>query len=91
MALCYMYRYTVNECAIRMSLRAVYVSVDCRSTCHPDCKDNLPLPCIPLAPGTPGGNKLVGVSISQKYIFKGFYQWKPKKKKKRKNEILKTK
>ena len=36
---------------------------DCRSTCHPDCKDNLPLPCIPLAPGTPGGNKLVGVSV----------------------------
>lgn len=37
---------------------------DCRSTCHPDCKDNLPLPCIPLAPGTPGGNKLVGGVMS---------------------------
>jgi len=37
---------------------------DCRSTCHPDCKDNLPLPCIPLAPGTPGGNKLVGGIMS---------------------------
>ncbi|XP_062577403.1 rac GTPase-activating protein 1-like isoform X1 [Saccostrea cucullata] len=37
---------------------------DCRSTCHPDCKDNLPLPCIPLAPGTPGGHKLIGGIIS---------------------------
>ncbi|XP_056007736.1 rac GTPase-activating protein 1-like isoform X2 [Ostrea edulis] len=33
---------------------------DCRSTCHPDCKDKLPLPCIPLAPGTPSGNKAIG-------------------------------
>ena len=29
---------------------------DCRSTCHPDGKDILPLPCISLAPGTPGGD-----------------------------------
>ncbi|KAH3893959.1 hypothetical protein DPMN_018114, partial [Dreissena polymorpha] len=27
---------------------------ECRSMCHPECKDNLPLPCI-SAPPTPGG------------------------------------
>ena len=36
---------------------------DCKASCHPDCKDSLPLPCIPTAPSTPGGAKLTGVSI----------------------------
>jgi len=31
---------------------------DCRAVCHPECKDKLPLPCIPSCPSTPGGNKL---------------------------------
>ncbi|VDI38176.1 Rac GTPase-activating protein 1 [Mytilus galloprovincialis] len=37
---------------------------DCRASCHPDCKDSLPLPCIPTAPSTPGGTKLSGGLIS---------------------------
>jgi len=32
---------------------------DCRAACHPECKDKLPLPCIPSCPSTPGGNKLM--------------------------------
>ncbi|XP_025095541.1 rac GTPase-activating protein 1-like isoform X2 [Pomacea canaliculata] len=31
---------------------------DCRASCHPECKDKLPLPCIPSAPSTPGTSKL---------------------------------
>ncbi|XP_059177486.1 rac GTPase-activating protein 1-like [Physella acuta] len=31
---------------------------DCRAVCHPECKDKLPLPCIPSCPSTPGGFKL---------------------------------
>nr|KAG5697306.1 hypothetical protein BaRGS_004972 [Batillaria attramentaria] len=27
---------------------------DCRASCHPECKEKLPLPCIPSAPSTPG-------------------------------------
>lgn len=29
---------------------------DCRAVCHPDCKDNLPLPCVPTkdTPGSAG-------------------------------------
>ncbi|KAK7010479.1 rac GTPase-activating protein 1-like isoform X1 [Biomphalaria glabrata] len=30
---------------------------DCRAVCHPECKDKLPLPCIPSCPSTPGFNK----------------------------------
>ncbi|XP_045168034.2 rac GTPase-activating protein 1-like isoform X2 [Mercenaria mercenaria] len=36
---------------------------DCRSVCHPDCKDNLPLPCI-SAPPTPGTGKIQGGILS---------------------------
>ncbi|XP_076465331.1 rac GTPase-activating protein 1-like [Babylonia areolata] len=31
---------------------------DCRASCHPECKDKLPLPCIPSAPSTPGTAKM---------------------------------
>ncbi|KAK7111103.1 rac GTPase-activating protein 1-like isoform X2 [Littorina saxatilis] len=31
---------------------------DCRASCHPECKEKLPLPCIPSAPSTPGTNRL---------------------------------
>ena len=41
----------------------MYLLSDCRASCHPDCKDSLPLPCIPTAPSTPGGTKLSGVSL----------------------------
>ncbi|XP_041365874.1 rac GTPase-activating protein 1-like [Gigantopelta aegis] len=34
---------------------------DCRSVCHVECKDNLPLPCIPSCPNTPG-NKSAKIS-----------------------------
>ncbi|KAK3108558.1 hypothetical protein FSP39_010635 [Pinctada imbricata] len=37
---------------------------DCRSTCHPECRDNLPLPCVPTAPSTPGAHKFMGGMIS---------------------------
>ncbi|KAJ8313651.1 hypothetical protein KUTeg_008212, partial [Tegillarca granosa] len=37
---------------------------DCRAVCHPECKDNLPLPCIPNAPSTPGTAKFSGGVIS---------------------------
>lgn len=37
---------------------------DCRAVCHPECKDKLPLPCIPSCPSTPGGNKLTVGLIS---------------------------
>ncbi|KAL5007812.1 hypothetical protein ScPMuIL_016618 [Solemya velum] len=37
---------------------------DCRATCHPECKDNLPLPCVPNAPSTPGTGKQVGMFIA---------------------------
>ncbi|KAH9513397.1 Rac GTPase-activating protein 1 [Bulinus truncatus] len=30
---------------------------DCRAVCHPECKDKLPLPCIPSCPSTPGAHK----------------------------------
>ncbi|XP_060086186.1 rac GTPase-activating protein 1-like [Ylistrum balloti] len=33
---------------------------DCKATCHPDCKDNLPLPCVPCCPSTPGTTKMSG-------------------------------
>ncbi|KAL8598326.1 hypothetical protein ACOMHN_047647 [Nucella lapillus] len=37
---------------------------DCRASCHPECKDKLPLPCIPSAPSTPGTSKLsVGILV----------------------------
>lgn len=29
---------------------------DCRAVCHPDCKDHLPLPCVPCS-DTPGSGK----------------------------------
>lgn len=31
---------------------------DCRATCHLECRDKLPLPCIPSAPSTPGTAKM---------------------------------
>ncbi|XP_012935633.1 rac GTPase-activating protein 1 [Aplysia californica] len=37
---------------------------DCRAVCHPECKDRLPLPCIPSCPSTPGVNKLCEGLIS---------------------------
>ncbi|XP_048245116.1 rac GTPase-activating protein 1-like isoform X2 [Haliotis rufescens] len=37
---------------------------DCKATCHPDCKDQLPLPCMPNAPSTPGAHQKAGGLIS---------------------------
>ncbi|XP_050419194.1 rac GTPase-activating protein 1 isoform X2 [Patella vulgata] len=37
---------------------------DCRSMCHPECKDKLPLPCFPSCPSTPGTSKTQGGLIS---------------------------
>jgi len=34
---------------------------DCRAASHPDCRDLVPLPCIPTAV-TPGGTKHVSVA-----------------------------
>ncbi|KAJ8946085.1 hypothetical protein NQ314_008985 [Rhamnusium bicolor] len=33
---------------------------DCRSICHLECKDHLPLPCVPVA-NTPGQRNLLGI------------------------------
>ncbi len=33
---------------------------DCRATAHPDCKDQVPLPCVP-SQQTPATGKLSGV------------------------------
>ena len=33
-----------------------FFSVDCRAVCHPDCKDRVPLPCVPCTE-TPGSGK----------------------------------
>ncbi|XP_013403957.1 rac GTPase-activating protein 1 [Lingula anatina] len=35
---------------------------DCRCVCHPDCKEQMPLPCVPVGSGTPG-NKTRGQGI----------------------------
>ncbi|KAK3757669.1 hypothetical protein RRG08_000178 [Elysia crispata] len=37
---------------------------ECRAVCHPECRDKLPLPCIPSCPSTPGTNKLTEGVIS---------------------------
>ena len=41
---------------------------DCKSMCHPECKDSLPLPCI-NAPPTPGTGKIQGVSDNLRFLY----------------------
>jgi len=51
-----------NVCGkrIRFSKMAMKCK-DCRAVCHPECKDKLPLPCIPSCPSTPGVGKAEGL------------------------------
>ncbi|XP_052094781.1 rac GTPase-activating protein 1-like isoform X1 [Mytilus californianus] len=56
---------TCTPCGKRIGFgRMAMKCKDCRASCHPDCKDSLPLPCIPTAPSTPGGTKLSGGLLS---------------------------
>ena len=41
----------------------ILVCADCRASCHPECKEKLPLPCIPSAPSTPGTAKMSEVRL----------------------------
>ncbi|XP_064613824.1 rac GTPase-activating protein 1-like isoform X2 [Liolophura sinensis] len=41
---------------------------DCRATCHPDCKDLLPLPCVPNAPSTPATTTRNFVGVISDYV-----------------------
>jgi Rac GTPase-activating protein 1 len=34
--------------------------VDCRAVCHPECKDDVPLPCVPM--GTTPSKKMVHIT-----------------------------
>ena len=39
---------------------------DCRAVCHPDCKDHLPLPCVPSV-DTPGSGRKRPVCITDSH------------------------
>ena len=45
-----------------LTLAVLSVVPDCRAVCHPDCKDQLPLPCVPCG-DTPGSGKKRPVCI----------------------------
>jgi Rac GTPase-activating protein 1 len=53
---------TCGPCGRKIKFAAkVMKCVDCRAVCHPECKEDVPLPCVPM--GTTPSKKMVRINM----------------------------